>query len=626
MTHMFARVLNASVHGTCICLLLILVRSLIKKRTDPRVMYLMWAILAIRLILPAFPHSPLSIYNVVSETAISDNIIERTYDSGTAREAGQPPLPSVAQTDAAGSIANAPAMPTPGVMSVATWTWMAGVLLMISYILICNLRFARKIKLCPLAELPKGVVSKCTHASGLKKNVSVKECAGASTPCVFGILRHTILLPHGLVSSLTADELRYVLMHEMSHIKRNDMLANLIFSFVCALHWFNPTIWLASTCIKADQEVCADYRTMRLTGRENAIHYGETLIKLLRINHSRIGLAAASSLNKSKKELSERLTQIYGYHTRQRRIFRGGIAITIMLGMMFCTSATEIHVPDMSDNIEVLNVIKADSDHDKLYDTPDVEPAKPVAQPAEHSFSLPNRSRKLNYIMSDTAYYYTGDDGNIYAAPYADTATAQMIYDMSGKNETHSTICYYDTDDGYYFTYRTDSQDMSTTQYFRINQDMTTEKVDSFEAPFDIISAASKQPRTSTLTLGNVSYTLRADGTLVSDGESVNGRAKVAYMGSSDGYGVCVFDRVSKLTGEVIDLSAEESSSRFDEIDWTTSGMMIFGSDGSIVFATPDTISRYCILGGVLTYEKSGSPDLFRVNLNEADKKGSAPF
>ena len=54
------------------------------------------------------------------------------------------------------------------------------------------------------------------------------------------------------------EQLRSVLLHELAHIKRRDVLGQLLAQFACALHWFNPLVWFAAWRLHVERERACD--------------------------------------------------------------------------------------------------------------------------------------------------------------------------------------------------------------------------------------------------------------------------------------------------------------------------------------------------------------------------------
>ena len=80
-------------------------------------------------------------------------------------------------------------------------------------------------------------------------------CEAISTPAVTGVLHPQLLLPHEHYDS---SDLRYILRHELCHLKRRDMLLKLVLLAANAMHWFNPVVYLMLRQADEDIELACD--------------------------------------------------------------------------------------------------------------------------------------------------------------------------------------------------------------------------------------------------------------------------------------------------------------------------------------------------------------------------------
>jgi bla regulator protein BlaR1 len=76
-----------------------------------------------------------------------------------------------------------------------------------------------------------------------------------ATPSLHGWLRPTLLLPRGFLVSFTREQLRYVVLHELAHLRRSDVLVNWIATAAQVLHWFNPLVRLAVMRLAEEREL-----------------------------------------------------------------------------------------------------------------------------------------------------------------------------------------------------------------------------------------------------------------------------------------------------------------------------------------------------------------------------------
>lgn len=79
-----------------------------------------------------------------------------------------------------------------------------------------------------------------------------------------GFFRPRIYLPAGL----TSEERILVLTHEKTHKRRQDSRVKLLAWLVCAVHWFNPLLWLAFILLARDMEMACDEQVLEQLGTE----------------------------------------------------------------------------------------------------------------------------------------------------------------------------------------------------------------------------------------------------------------------------------------------------------------------------------------------------------------------
>jgi hypothetical protein len=77
------------------------------------------------------------------------------------------------------------------------------------------------------------------------------------------------------------NELRYILLHELAHLHRHDILVSVIASGLQILHWFNPLVSYGLVRMRADRELACDGLALSLLHPHEASAYGRTVIRLI---------------------------------------------------------------------------------------------------------------------------------------------------------------------------------------------------------------------------------------------------------------------------------------------------------------------------------------------------------
>jgi beta-lactamase regulating signal transducer with metallopeptidase domain len=110
---------------------------------------------------------------------------------------------------------------------------------------------------------------------GVTAAIRYLECAWLETPAVIGWLRPTLLLPVFLITSLSEDQIRAVIAHELAHIRRHDWLVNLFQVLVEALLFYHPAVWWLNRRIRAERELACDEIALSVSG--NRLDYARAL-------------------------------------------------------------------------------------------------------------------------------------------------------------------------------------------------------------------------------------------------------------------------------------------------------------------------------------------------------------
>jgi GWxTD domain-containing protein len=101
---------------------------------------------------------------------------------------------------------------------------------------------------------------------GVNRAVALMESCLTEVPVVIGYVRPVILLPAGLATGLSTDQVEALLMHELAHIRRHDYLVNLLQSAIEGLLFYHPAVWWVSHVIRTEREHCCDDVVVDLRG------------------------------------------------------------------------------------------------------------------------------------------------------------------------------------------------------------------------------------------------------------------------------------------------------------------------------------------------------------------------
>lgn len=266
---------DTSLRASVVILLLLCLRPALRSWIGSRALAWLWLAVALRLLLPVSAPWRSPSLLVTPATAAASDFIFRV---------------SVSSTD---TLANpfAAAKPRPvsptqphSRLNLLTQFWLFGVLLTAS-------RLARGwwiTRLWASRTCPPDIDSDLQSIylalpAGLRRGVTLRLTESLDVPALVGILRPQIWLPRHLPATLTSAELRHVLLHELGHARRRDLLSQWLCSLACCLHWFNPLVWLLARLARTDRELACDAWVLShgTIDSEGIASYGHTLLKVV---------------------------------------------------------------------------------------------------------------------------------------------------------------------------------------------------------------------------------------------------------------------------------------------------------------------------------------------------------
>lgn len=326
--------LKTSLLGSLAILAMLVLKPLWRERYRAKTRCWLWLALAAFLLLPvdfsvknapvqAAPPKDYTLFVGTDKTAIqsTDNLF-----GDMAEKSGQSPA-QVRDTIIQRPVTN-PEQKTTRYIPVTTilfYGYLAGAAAFLLYQGISYAHFRRTVRRW------KRDVSRADYAAMLSDTardlgVSAPEmivCEAISTPAVTGLLRPRLLLPH---ERYDVQELRYILRHELCHLKRRDMLLKLVLLAANAMHWFNPVVYLMLRQADEDIELACDSAATDGLELPERAAYSRTL--LAAVQSSVRALPATTCFGGTVERLKRRITNVLGV---QKKRGLGIVALVLAL-------------------------------------------------------------------------------------------------------------------------------------------------------------------------------------------------------------------------------------------------------------------------------------------------------
>lgn len=326
--------LKTSLLGSLAILAMLVLKPLWRERYRAKTRCWLWLALAVFLLLPvdfsvknapvqAAPPKDYTLFVGTDKTAIqsTDNLF-----GDMAEKSGQSPA-QVRDTIIQRPVTN-PEQKTTRYIPVTTilfYGYLAGAAAFLLYQGVSYALFRRTVRRW------KRDVARADYAAMLSDTardlgVSAPEmivCEAISTPAVTGLLRPRLLLPH---EHYDVQELRYILRHELCHLKRRDMLLKLVLLAANAMHWFNPVVYLMLRQADEDIELACDSAATDGLELPERAAYSRTL--LAAVQSSVRALPATTCFGGTVERLKRRITNVLG---AQKKRGLGVVALVLAL-------------------------------------------------------------------------------------------------------------------------------------------------------------------------------------------------------------------------------------------------------------------------------------------------------
>lgn len=259
MTDVFLRIVELSWQAGVLALAVMLAR-LALRRAPKWAVCLLWVLVAVRLVLPFSLQSPVSLQAAQSPVTAALYELPQTQEAAQKTDevlsggSAEPvtPLPPAEIVTAQPVPASKPAM----TVSLLAAVWLAGVVMMLTYMLVSYLGIYRRVR------------------TAVRLEDNVYRCGSWGTPFVLGLLRPRIYVPEGMDDAA----LPQVLAHERCHIRRGDHIVKPLAFLLLALHWFNPVLWAAYVLLGRDMENACDERVLRGVDGAGRAAYSRALV------------------------------------------------------------------------------------------------------------------------------------------------------------------------------------------------------------------------------------------------------------------------------------------------------------------------------------------------------------
>ena len=218
--------------------------------------------------------------------------------------------------------------------------YLGGLVILVSRLLWSAIRLHRTARDAKPLTAPLDVLAvDVAHRVGLKQPPRLLTSSRVSMPLVFGVIRPTVLLPSDF-DSWSVDERRATLLHEMTHVRRRDLLCHFVSLFNRCVYWFHPASWLLHRRLTESREWATDREVVEKAKEDlPAAAYAKSLLSVVaRISRSDCRRGSGPALAMATRDDLEARLRLIIQPTRsvraRGRIRRLGVAMVMLAAVL----------------------------------------------------------------------------------------------------------------------------------------------------------------------------------------------------------------------------------------------------------------------------------------------------
>ncbi|MFD1175203.1 M56 family metallopeptidase [Paenibacillus puldeungensis] len=383
MNDLLKTIVSLSISGAIVALVLLLCRPLYRNRISRTWQYYIWLVVIARLLLPFTPESsPVGDFLQKADNTISAQLqqihtISSTSDP-TADAIGADDITQNQPQSMSKQQENTPVLLLT-ILEHNLWTvWLAIVLTLLIRKITMYQSFVRHVKAGRVKVFDENLLNRLTEVceqNRVKRAIELYTNEMISSPMLIGAFHPFIVLPH---KDIPDRDIQYIMLHELTHYRRLDVLYKWLVQITICIHWFNPLVYFMSREISRSCELSCDEAIIKKQNADGKQAYGDTLLNAVKMDGNFKKSVASVTFSESKMLLKERLGAIMSYKKKSKL----AIAMTLVLTLCVSVGATAVGayahqsklIPLPKDTTSVAkNTVQVNVEHSNIILMPSVD-------------------------------------------------------------------------------------------------------------------------------------------------------------------------------------------------------------------------------------------------------------
>lgn len=325
----FEWLLAATLRASVLVAAVLLIQMILRRWLSAGWRHALWLPMLAVLVLPVLPEASFGLFPKVAEhpTTASEVFVSSSGFNETSISAM--PAPEVEA-----EMKTAPAINVAAPMNYFAIAWLVGACGVLAAGIIGYRQNMLRIRTNAITadRILQASIDEAAREVGLKRAPQTLISSSVASPAVTGFIRPILLLPANFTEDFSASEVRLILLHEFTHLKRLDLQLNWLVCVLQAAHWFNPLLWFAFARMRADREAACDASVLSIDSKDYRAEYGNALLKLECVAPSRMLSLGFVGIFERGSEIKSRIKEISEYRPN-RFLWQavGGSIVTLLM-------------------------------------------------------------------------------------------------------------------------------------------------------------------------------------------------------------------------------------------------------------------------------------------------------
>lgn len=234
---------------------------------------------------------------------------------------------------------------------------------------------------------------------GLKRSVQIFEASFPGSAFTMGYFHPVIMIPE----KLGKGQRDVVLLHEMYHIKRNDIVFKFLVTVAVCIHWFNPLIYVLPELFNRNCELNCDELVIRHLSPEERMLYGREIFRQALLVKEERNMFAGFCGNRTKKGLTKERVENIMRENRKKCSRKAKFAMGVLTSMIWIVSSVPVFAYDG------VTVLRIEGDEELIRERCEDFFNKDILATTNGNFMFEQEDMDIRFDQQ-----FTDENGNIY--------------------------------------------------------------------------------------------------------------------------------------------------------------------------------------------------------------------